>query len=238
MFDYYFHNGVRVAIEDPDHPMTPHRKRAIIVDYLTKIAAGLGGTWTVGISHEMSAYVYLHRDGGYQSPNGITLCLYNPHTSSTDKSRPDYWKYSVDGKYQQPTGPSSGHMSLSGEPKINIKIDDTKRAIAAINRILPEIERWTKKARAHVASENEKEASFENRLNWLTEITGHEFGPHQRSCTQITFHSYLYGGKQAKFSLYKGTHSVEMALDLTDDELPQVLAYIRQLRGYEPLATQ
>ena len=142
----------------------------------------------------------------------------------------------VDGEGAENINPSNTNDVIGLYARASA--DDTKRAIAAINRILPEIERWTAKARAYVAAENEKEASFENRLNWLTEITGHQFGPHQRSCTQITFHAYVFGGKQAKFATYKGTHSVELALDLTDDELPQVLAYIRQLRGYEPLATQ
>ena len=238
MFDFYFVNGVRVKIEDPAQAMKPYPKRPLIVDHLTKIAAGLGAMWSVGIKHESIAYSYLHFGGGYTQPDGMTLCFYNSFEYSSDNRRPDYWKYKVDGVYVQPTNPNSHKFSTVDEPKVNVRLDDPKRAIAAIAKMLPDIRGWTRSAQDHLVKEQNKESDHIARLAMIAAATDYKFGHHQLTSTQIDFHTSVLGGNNsARLILNKGYETVQATMTLGDKELPAVINFIRSLRGYQPLGT-
>ena len=236
MFDYYFVNGVRVKIEDPAQAMKPYPKRPLLVDHLTKIAAGLGAMWSVGIKHESITYSYLHFGGGYTQPDGITLQFHNSYEYSSDNRRPDYWKYKVDGVYVQPTDPNCHKFSTTDEPQVNVRLDDPKRAVSAIAKLVPAIQEWTLRSHAHLAKQQKDKDDHVARLEVIAAATDYKFGYHQLNSTQIDFHSSCLGGNNSsRLILNKGHETVQLTTSLGDKELPQVINFIRQLRGYDPL---
>jgi len=232
MTEMNFVNGVRLLPANEKPIISNKEKYEQAIQYISKIAPKLGGAWMIQEYVEHSIHLVLN--GGYMFPGGATLCFINRVNDARDKGRPDYWKFTVVGRYPQPTK-GNERFNDGDEPRLGVRIDNPTKAAAAITEIIQSVLLMTEKAQAFCVSVVAKCEEFDRQREEMENFTNDYLTDNEWSNSRCMFRTQVgLAFDKAQITMDKGSQFVELNVRLTEFETREVIAFIRSMRPPSP----